>query len=85
MILLSNVEIGPLLADRNPVSRKNRFPNMEMLRLTIPGRVYTRNHMKYVAAAVRNVYERRKEIKKRLRITREAEIMRHFTVELEKA
>lgn len=79
------VEIGPLLADRDPVTRKNRFPQLEMVRLTIPRRVYTRNHMEYVAAVVKNVYERRKEICKGLRINREAEIMRHFTVEMERA
>lgn len=81
---IRGVEIGPLLADRDPVSRENRFPKMEMLRLTIPRRVYTVNHMNYVATAVANLYERRKSIKTGLKIVREAEIMRHFTVELER-
>ena len=76
------VEIGALLADRDPVSRENRFPAVEFVRLTLPRRVYTYNHMNYIAAAVRNVYERRKEIKRGLFIRKEAEIMRHFTVEL---
>ncbi len=79
------VEIGPLLADRDPVTRENRFPEMEMVRLTIPRRVYTRNHMEYVAAAVKNLYDRRTRINKGLKIIREAPIMRHFTAELERA
>lgn len=79
------VEIGSLLADRDPLTRENRFPGMEMVRLTIPRRVYTRNHMEYVAACVKNLHERRKSIKKGFRIISEAPIMRHFTVELERA
>lgn len=78
------VEIGALLADRDPETRKNRFPDLEFLRLTIPRRVYSRNHMDYVAAALANVYRRRKQIKKGLMILREAAILRHFTVELER-
>ncbi len=81
---IRGVEIGPLLADRDPDSRENRFPKIEMVRLTIPRRVYTYNHMEYVAAALANVYKRRKKIKTGYRILREAPIMRHFTVELEK-
>ena len=76
------VEIGALLADRDPLSRENRFPELELLRLAIPRRVYTNNHMAYVAAALANVYERRKSIKHGLRIEYEAPIMRHFTVKL---
>jgi tryptophanase len=78
------VEIGALMADRDPVTRENRYPDVEMVRLAIPRRVYTNNHMDYVAAAVKNVFERRVKIKKGLRILREAPIMRHFTVELER-
>ncbi|MCK4920766.1 MAG: tryptophanase [Bacteroidales bacterium] len=78
------VEIGALLADRDPVSRRNRFPKVEMLRLTIPRRVYTYNHMDYIAAAMKNVFDRRHEIKNGYQILREAPIMRHFTVELER-
>ena len=78
------VEIGTLLADRDPSTRENRYPKLEMLRLTIPRRVYTRNHMDYVAAALNNVYKRRDRITSGYKITYEAPIMRHFTVELEK-
>jgi tryptophanase len=76
------VEIGTLLADRDPVTRENRFPDLELLRLTIPRRVYTNNHMDVIAAALKNVYERRDKITKGLKIVNEAPIMRHFTVEL---
>jgi len=78
------VEIGTLLADRDPDTRENRYPDLELLRLAIPRRVYTNNHMAYVAASVINVYDRRKEITNGLKILKEAPIMRHFTVELDR-
>ncbi len=78
------VEIGAILADRDPVTHLDRFPKLELMRLTIPRRVYTDNHMEYVAATIANVYERRKEIKAGFKIVHEAPILRHFTVELER-
>ncbi|MEA5004960.1 MAG: tryptophanase [Rikenellaceae bacterium] len=80
---IRGVEIGTLLADRDPETRENRYPELELLRLAIPRRVYTNNHMDYIAAAVRNVYERREKITKGYAITKELPIMRHFTIELE--
>ena len=77
-------EIGTLLADRDPKTGKDRYPELDTLRFAIPRRVYSRNHMDYVAATMRNVFERRKEIKRGLRITWQAPILRHFTVELER-
>lgn len=79
------VEIGALLADRDPITRENRYPKMELLRLAIPRRTYTNNHMDVIAAALKNVYDRRESITQGLKITWEAPIMRHFTVELDKA
>jgi tryptophanase len=79
---IRGVEIGALLADRDPVTRENRYPSLELLRLAIPRRVYTNNHMDYVAAALANVYERRNSIKHGLRIEYEAPILRHFTVKM---
>lgn len=76
-------EIGYLLADRDPVTRQNRYDGLDLLRLAIPRRVYTDNHMNVIAAALKNIYDRRETITKGLRITWEAELLRHFTVELE--
>jgi tryptophanase len=78
------VEIGTLLADRDPDTRENRYPEMELVRLAIPRRVYTNSHMDYVAATITNVFERRNNITKGLKILREPPILRHFTVELER-
>ena len=76
-------EIGYILADRDPVTRENRFGGLDLLRLCIARRVYTNNHMDVIAAALKNVYDRRNEIKHGVRITWETELMRHFTVHLE--
>jgi tryptophanase len=78
------VEIGALMADRDPQTRLNRFPDLETVRLALPRRVYTNNHMDYVAAVVRNVFERKDQIKRGVKINWEAPIMRHFTVRLER-
>ena len=78
------VEIGALMADRDPVTRQNRYPDLETVRLALPRRVYTNNHMDYVAAVVRNVFERKDQIKRGVKINWEAYIMRHFTVKLER-
>ena len=77
-------EIGYMLADRDPVTRENRFGGLDFVRLCIPRRVYTNNHMDVIAAALKNVYDRRDTIKHGVRITWEAELMRHFTVQLER-
>lgn len=82
---IRGVEIGAILADRDPETRENRYPPLELLRLAIPRRTYTDNHMRVVAAALKNVYDRRHTITHGYVITREFPIMRHFTVELEPA
>ena len=82
---IRGVEIGAILADRDPITRENRYPELELLRLAIPRRVYTNNHMDVIAAALKNVYDRRDQITRGYVITREQPIMRHFTVELEPA
>ena len=81
---IRSVEIGTLLADRDPVTRENRYPELEFVRLAIPRRTYTNNHMNVIAAALKNVYDRRDTITSGYRILTEEPIMRHFTVDLAK-
>jgi len=71
------VEIGTLLAGRDETG-ENRIPKLEMLRLTIPRRVYTYRHMDVVVEGLKNLYKRRKEIKG-LKMVYEPPILRHFT------
>ena len=81
---IRGVEIGTILADRDPETRENRYPELELVRLAIPRRTYTHNHMEYIATALKNIYNSREEAKSGYNITWEAPIMRHFTVKLEK-
>ncbi|MDD4646284.1 MAG: tryptophanase [Bacteroidales bacterium] len=80
---LRAVEIGALMADRDPITRVNRYPALELVRLAIPRRTYTNNHMEYAAAVAGEVMEISKKICHGYRITHEAPIMRHFTIEME--
>ena len=77
-------EIGYILADRDPITRENRFGGLDLLRLCIARRSYTNNHMDVIAAALKNVYDRRHEITRGVKIVWETELMRHFTVKLER-
>ena len=81
---IRGVEIGTVLADRDPITRKNRFPDLELVRLAIPRRTYTNNHMDYIAATLKNIFDTREEAKSGYEITDEAPIMRHFTVKFKK-
>ncbi len=77
-------EIGYILADRDPITRENRFNGLDLCRLAIPRRVYTDNHIAVVAAALRNIYEKRESITRGVRIIWEAPLLRHFTIQFER-
>ena len=50
---IRGVELGSILADRDPDTHENRYPRLELLRLAIPRRVYSDNHIRVIAAACR--------------------------------
>jgi len=81
---IRSVEIGTILADRDPFTHKNRYPELELVRLAIPRRTYSLNHMRYIAAVLKNIYDYKDQAKRGFKIIDEAPIMRHFTVKLEK-
>lgn len=77
------VEVGTVLADRDPKTGKNRYPALELVRLAIPRRTFTDNHLNHVAQVFKNLMGRRQDIRG-LKITREAPVLRHFTCEFER-
>ncbi len=72
------VEIGTLLAGRDPQTGENVMPELDLLRLTIPRRTYTDNHMKYVAHVFSRLQEKKESIRG-MKLTYEPKILRHFT------
>ena len=57
-------------------------PDMELVRLALPRRVYTQSHVDYVVEACAELYEHRGEFKG-LRMTNSPPFLRHFTAEFE--
>jgi tryptophanase len=77
------VEIGGVMfARKSEKTGKEVFPELELVRLAIPRRVYTSAHLEYVAEAIKDLYKDRSKIRG-LRIVRESPHLRHFTVKME--
>lgn len=74
---IRSMERGNVSAGRNPETGKNRCPKLELVRLTLPRRVYTQAHMDVVAEAVIRLYQRRDSIKG-LKMIYEPEYLRFF-------
>ena len=79
---IRTMERGNVSAGRNPTTGENRHPKLELVRLTIPRRVYTQAHMDVVAEAIVDVYERREEIRG-LKMVYEPEYLRFFQARFE--
>ena len=71
------MERGNISKGRNPETGENYRPALELVRLTIPRRVYTRDHLKAVADGIIRLYDKRNTIKG-LRFTYEPEQLRFF-------
>jgi len=74
--------LAAVSAGRDPDTGKNRLPALELVRLTLPRRVYTQAHMDVVAESVVSVFERRDSIKG-LKMVYEPEYLRFFQARFE--
>jgi tyrosine phenol-lyase len=78
------MERGIVSAGRDPATGENRHPALELVRLTIPRRVYTQSHMDVVAESVIAVLQGADQITG-LRFTYEPEDLRFFQARFEPA
>jgi tyrosine phenol-lyase len=76
------MERGMVSAGRNKETGKNNSPKLELVRLTLPRRVYTQAHMDVVAESIADVFERRASITG-LKFTYEPEYLRFFQARFE--
>lgn len=76
------VEIGSLMFGKYDENHQLVPAALELVRLAIPRRVYTQSHIDYVAEVIIEVFEERNQIRG-MKITEEAEILRHFTAKLD--
>jgi len=76
---IRGVEIGSVMfAHKDEQTGQMVYPDMELVRLAIPRRVYTQSHLDYVADTIIDLYEKR-ETMRGLQIVYETRFLRHFT------
>jgi tyrosine phenol-lyase len=76
------MERGNVSAGRNKETGQNYRPKLELVRLTIPRRVYTQSHLEYAAEGIINVYQKR-DCVKGLRFIFEPAALRFFQARFE--
>ncbi|NMB62400.1 MAG: tryptophanase [Chloroflexi bacterium] len=80
---IRGVEIGSVMfAHPDPQTGKMNFPELELVRLAIPRRVYTQSHLDYVVEILTQLSRQKISIHG-YRITYEPPLLRHFTAHFE--
>ena len=78
-----SMERGIVSAGRDSETRANKHPELELVRLTFPRRVYTQAHIDVTVESIACVYEKRRKIKG-LKMIYEPEYLRFFQAQFEK-
>jgi tryptophanase len=80
---IRTIEIGGVMfATKDKDTGETIYPDMELVRLAIPRRVYTQSHLDYVADSIISLYEKREAVPG-LHIVYETRFLRHFTARFE--
>jgi tyrosine phenol-lyase len=77
------MERGIVSAGRDPKTGRHRYPKLELVRLTIPRRVYTQSHMDVTAESVLAVWEQRTKVRG-LKMVYEPKYLRFFQARFER-
>ena len=78
-----SMERGIVSAGRDKTTGRHRYPKLELVRLTIPRRVYTQAHMDVTAEAVLDVFNQHQHARG-LKITYEPKYLRFFQARFER-
>jgi tryptophanase len=80
---IRTIEIGSVMfAHIDPATGETVYPQLELVRLAIPRRVYTQSHLDYVVDVFSKITGRKDNVKG-LKITYAPELLRHFTARFE--
>ena len=80
---IRGVEIGSVMfAQPDPDTGEMIYPQLELVRLAIPRRVYTQAHIDYVADVLAELAQKASELRG-YRITYAPPLLRHFTANFE--
>jgi tryptophanase len=77
------VEIGSVaFAHQDPQTGEWVYPDLELVRMAIPRRVYTQSHLDYVARVLTELWQKRDQIRG-MKIVYQTKLLRHFTARFE--
>ena len=77
------MERGIVSAGRDPETGDHRYPKLELVRITIPRRVYTQAHLDVVAESVKAVWDHREQARG-LKMVYEPKYLRFFQARFER-
>jgi len=76
---IRSVEIGSVMfAYVDPATGQTVYPQLELVRLALPRRVYTQSHLEYVIDVFKQIASKKNDIRG-LKIMYAPELLRHFT------
>lgn len=77
------MERGLVSSGRDPKTGENRYPKLELVRLTFPRRVYTQSHIDVMVESIADVFDKRKSMKG-LKMVYEPKYLRFFQARFKK-
>jgi len=80
---IRTVEVGSFMfAQKDPNTGEIKYPNLDLVRLALPRRVYTGGHLEYVAESVIRLYENRESLRGMRILDHHDSPLRHFFARL---